>query len=207
VFLLVHVLVDGERDGHAGVSQPLRHRLDRLAGGEQQRGVGVPQVVQPDPRQLVLPQRPARLEDLLDEPARVPLGVSVGAVAVAEYERGIADEPGREPCAGRPVGAQVGDGVHVDVDHARLAGLRGSLDELFVGTVGLHGADAAATLQPAGVEVDVPPPQGQRFAAAHPGRGQQSPAHGQVGVAVLGPAQEASQLCGRPRLHLRRSRF
>ncbi len=56
----VDVLVDGERDHRVGVTEALRDRLDRLAGGQQQDGLGVAQVVQPDPRQLVLPQRPAR---------------------------------------------------------------------------------------------------------------------------------------------------
>jgi hypothetical protein len=59
--------------------------------------VGVPEIVQPDPRQLVLPQRPACLSHLLDEPAGVPLGVPVGAVEGPEDQRGVAESRPRAP--------------------------------------------------------------------------------------------------------------
>jgi hypothetical protein len=43
----------------AGVPEPFGDHLDELTGGQQQRRVGVPQILQPDPRQLVLPQGPS----------------------------------------------------------------------------------------------------------------------------------------------------
>ena len=67
--------------------------------------MSVPEVVQPDLRQLVLPHRPACPHDLLDEPARVPLGMPVDAVEVPEDERGVPHELEREQASGRPVGA------------------------------------------------------------------------------------------------------
>ena len=55
------VLVDGERDRRVGATQSLRDDLHRLAGDQQQRRVGVAGVVQPDRRQVLLPQSPAGL--------------------------------------------------------------------------------------------------------------------------------------------------
>jgi hypothetical protein len=46
--------------------------------------MGVAEVVQPDRRQLFLSERPASPDDVADEAAREPLGVSAGAVEVAE---------------------------------------------------------------------------------------------------------------------------
>src|SRR4051794_26847882 len=88
--------------------------------------------------------------------------MAVGAVEGAEDERGLAHESQRERTAGRPIGAQGGDGVRVDVHDPRLAGLCRSLYEFFTGAHGLHRADAAPDLEPAAVEVNIPPPQGQR---------------------------------------------
>jgi hypothetical protein len=46
----VDLLVDGERDGRAGVAEPLRDDFHRLAGGRQQHHVRVAKVAQPNPR-------------------------------------------------------------------------------------------------------------------------------------------------------------
>jgi hypothetical protein len=80
------VLPDGESDGHVGVAEPLRHHLDRLAGGQQQRRLGSPQVVPPDDRQLLLPQRLPGPEAMCEEPVGEPLGVTWGAVRVADQQ-------------------------------------------------------------------------------------------------------------------------
>jgi hypothetical protein len=66
------------------VAEALRDNLHRHAVREQQAGMGVAEVVQPDRRQLFLSERPASPDDVADEAAREPLGVSAGAVEVAE---------------------------------------------------------------------------------------------------------------------------
>jgi diadenosine tetraphosphate (Ap4A) HIT family hydrolase len=60
-------------DGAAGV-HPCDH-LHRHVVGEQQGGVGGPEVVQPDHRRQLLRQRLARPEDVAGEAAREPLRV------------------------------------------------------------------------------------------------------------------------------------
>ena len=74
------------------MAQALRDDLDRHAIGQQQGGLGVAEVVQPDHRQQVLSQRLARLNDLAGEAAGEPLGAPVGAVEVAEHERRVTPE-------------------------------------------------------------------------------------------------------------------
>ena len=59
--------------------------------------MGVAEVVQPDPRQQVLPQRSPRLDDLTGEAAGAPLRVPVGAVEVAEHERRVPHEVRGQP--------------------------------------------------------------------------------------------------------------
>jgi hypothetical protein len=49
-------------------------------------------------------------------------------------------------------------------------------------------------LTSAGVQVDVSSAQGECLTAAHPGGRQQSPAHGEVRVLGVSPAQEAGAL-------------
>jgi hypothetical protein len=129
----------------------------------------------------------------------------MGAVEVAQDERTTPDERGRKLLTGGAVGAQGGDRVVVDVDHAGLAGLGRAFDELLAGALALHQAGAPPDLQPARVQVGVPPPQGQRLTAAHPGDHQQPPAHSQARVMVFRPALKADELGGRPCLHLRRA--
>jgi hypothetical protein len=101
--------------------QALGHDFHRNAVSEQQHGAGVAEVVQPDLGQLVLPQGFACLHDLGDESARVPLGVPERAVEVAANESGVAHKLEREQAAIRPVRPQGGDGIRVDIHHARLA--------------------------------------------------------------------------------------
>jgi hypothetical protein len=66
------------------VAEALRDHFHRHAVGEQQGGVGVAEVVQPDRGEQVLPQRLAGLGDLAGEAAGEPLRVPVGAVEGAE---------------------------------------------------------------------------------------------------------------------------
>ena len=84
--------------------------------------MGVPEVVQPDCRESLLPQRRAHLHDLAGEPPRVPLGVAVRAAEMAQHERGVPHELVHEGTASRVVDPQGGDRVGVDVRHACLAG-------------------------------------------------------------------------------------
>jgi len=66
------------------MAETLAYHLDRHALGEQQRGVGVAQVVKPDHRQPVLADRLPAPGKLGEERAREPLRVQVPAVVVAE---------------------------------------------------------------------------------------------------------------------------
>jgi len=69
------MLVDGHREGGAAVAEALADDLHRYAGLEQDRGVGIAQVVQADPRQR-------RLGDVaVEELAEV---VGVNGLAVRE---------------------------------------------------------------------------------------------------------------------------
>jgi hypothetical protein len=92
----VHVLVDGERDRRAGVTEALGDDLHRHAVTQQQGGVGAAEVVQPDHRQLLLPQRLAPLDDLAGERLGVPgdrLRTEVGIAGdrmFARWEAGVA---------------------------------------------------------------------------------------------------------------------
>jgi hypothetical protein len=108
----------------------LGDNLHRHAVGEQQGGVGVPQVVKSDHRQLLLPHCLTRLDDVGDELTGEPLGVTVAAVEGAEHQGGVTDQVVRDRPADRPVGAQGSDRAGVQVDDAGLAGLRRPLDQL-----------------------------------------------------------------------------
>ena len=63
------------------------------------------EVVQPDRRQLPLPQRLARSGHLGGEAAGEPLRMPVGAVELAQHEHGVPDEVEGDQAAGFPVGA------------------------------------------------------------------------------------------------------
>jgi hypothetical protein len=129
----------------------------------------VPQVVQPDQRQLLLPQRLAGLGGQAGEAAGVPLGVAVRAIEVTEHQRRVAHGFQGQQSARRSVGTQRGDGARVEVDDPGPAGLGRPLDQLLARALGLHHADAATDREAAGVQVDVPPAQGQRLTSPHPG--------------------------------------
>src|SRR4029450_1274723 len=98
--------------------------------------------------------------DLAGESAGEPLGVPVGAVEVAEHQRRVAHELVREGTASRAVNPQGGDRVGVALHLACLAG--SSAPRRAAGRRPWpHRTQAAPDLQPTGVEVHVPPAQGE----------------------------------------------
>jgi hypothetical protein len=72
-----HVRVHGHRDDRAGVAEALADDVHRLAGGQQDRRVTVPEIVEPDAGHL------AAALDIAAELARDVLRVAVGALQVA----------------------------------------------------------------------------------------------------------------------------
>ena len=80
--------------------------------------MGVAEVVQPDHRQPLLPQRSTRPREMAGEVAGEPLRVPMGAVEVAEHERRVAHEIERQQSASGPVGTKRGHGAGVQVDNA-----------------------------------------------------------------------------------------
>src|SRR6185312_8341181 len=82
--------VHGHGDHCGGVAESLGYDVHRLAGREQDRGVRVTQVVQPDRRHGAAPG---------DVPGELPghlLGVAQPALEVAEYQRVVAGELQRQ---------------------------------------------------------------------------------------------------------------
>ena len=71
--------VDVHRERGRGVTEPIGHDLDRHAGLEAERGVGVAEVVQPDLRETEPPHGPV-------EGLREVVGVNRIAVLACEHE-------------------------------------------------------------------------------------------------------------------------
>ena len=108
------MLVDGHREGRAAVAEALADDLHRDAGLQQDRGVGVTQVVKADPRE-------GRLGEVAVEGLAEEVGMGRTAVERSEDDAGVIgsvaeSEPLLELCL--PPGPHHGDGSGIEVDGA-----------------------------------------------------------------------------------------
>ena len=77
-----YVLIDGHRDGWAGMADPLAHRFDRDTGTDQGGRVRMPDVMEPD-------RWEAGSAHCLGEPLREPLRMDRDTVLSNEQKAGL----------------------------------------------------------------------------------------------------------------------
>jgi len=182
------VLVGHHRERRIGVTEPFGHDLDRHSVPQQQGGVGVSEVVEPDRGHRQAP---------LGAFERLRRGVGVERLPAwsGEHKGMAVVDASFSECSGltgTPVGEQRhGVGVDGDVAATRLGLQPRELEAV------PDGGERLGDFDPAGVEVDVIPSEPEQLATAHPRRCSEPEQHRMAARSGFG--EELSELYRGPR--------